>query len=237
MMKIYDVSGDARRAQQSPRNFKTFFFSNFSVNYREYDMINTFQRWTRVKKVFISRRLNRWGRRFGFIRFYEVGNIRRLEKDLDQIHLGNMKLHVNIPKYRRVEIAQPVRSTRAEKSVRIHMEGRVRLEKPNAVHQPRDVGKQVDDGPRKYHVNKEVWREKKEKEKEVWRVANGKQEVGKASYAEAIKNSPQVSWKGPSVVTMQQILLWMVNSMVGHLLAGVTFNKLCEERIKGAGYD
>ena len=38
------------------------------------------------------------------IRVCEVGNVERLEKELDQIYIGNMKLHVNIPRYQRTEL-------------------------------------------------------------------------------------------------------------------------------------
>jgi len=72
-----------------------FFFSNFSNGFGELDMIKVFQRWARVKEVFISRRLNKWGRRFGFVRFFYVRNVGRLERELDQIYIGNMKLFVN----------------------------------------------------------------------------------------------------------------------------------------------
>jgi len=57
-----------------------------------------------VKEVFISRRLNRWGRRFGFVRFFEVSNAGRLEKELDNIYIGHRKLHVNVPRYRRADL-------------------------------------------------------------------------------------------------------------------------------------
>jgi len=56
-----------------------------------------------VKEVFISRKLNRWGRRFGFVKFFEVDNVSRLDKELDHIYIGNMKLFVNISRYRRLE--------------------------------------------------------------------------------------------------------------------------------------
>ena len=79
----------------------TFFFSNFSNGFGELDMHKIFQKWARVKEVFIARRLNKGGRRFGFVRFFEVGNAARLEKELDQIFIGNVKLHVNVPRYRR----------------------------------------------------------------------------------------------------------------------------------------
>ncbi|KAK8469885.1 hypothetical protein PHAVU_004G009401 [Phaseolus vulgaris] len=82
-------------------SFTTFFFSNFPNGYGEKDMFKIFQRWARVKEVYISHRLNKWGRRFGFVRLFDVKNVVKLEKELDQIYIGNRKLFVNIPKYRR----------------------------------------------------------------------------------------------------------------------------------------
>jgi len=64
-------------------------------------MLKIFHRWARVKEVFISRRLNKWGKRFGFVRIFDVRNVGKLERELDQLYIGNTKLFVNIPKYRR----------------------------------------------------------------------------------------------------------------------------------------
>jgi len=86
-------------ARRNDNDFFTFFFSNFPHGYGESDMVKIFQKWTRVKEIFISRRLNKWGRRFCFVRFLDVKNVRRLEGELDHIFIGNRKLHVNIPKY------------------------------------------------------------------------------------------------------------------------------------------
>jgi len=89
----------------SNRNdFTTFFFANIPYRYVKLDMIKIFRRWVRVKEVFITRRLNKWGRRFGFVRFFEVRNVGKLERDLDQIYIGNKKLHGNILRYRMTEI-------------------------------------------------------------------------------------------------------------------------------------
>ncbi|KAL2639824.1 hypothetical protein AAZV13_06G193000 [Glycine max] len=41
------------------------------------------------------------GRRFGFVRFRGVSDVRRLESQLDNIVVGGMKLFVNVPKYMR----------------------------------------------------------------------------------------------------------------------------------------
>ena len=83
--------------------YTTFFFSNFPNEFGELDMYKVFQKWARVKEVFIARRLNKWGMCFGFVCFFEVGNAVSLEKKLDQIYIGNIKLYVNIPRYRRYE--------------------------------------------------------------------------------------------------------------------------------------
>jgi len=97
----------ARRLQQSTNSATTFFFSNFSDNYGEYDMVKVFQRWARVKEVFISRRLNRWGRRFGSVRLLDVENVSGLEREMDQAWIGKMKLYVNVPRYKRNELPRP----------------------------------------------------------------------------------------------------------------------------------
>jgi len=67
------------------------------------DIFKVFQKWLRVKEVFISCRLNKWGRRFGFVRFFEMENVGHMGKELDQVYLGNIKLYVNIPRYRRAK--------------------------------------------------------------------------------------------------------------------------------------
>jgi len=66
-------TGTSRKIQNNSYDFTTFFFANFPNGYGEMDMIKIFRRWARVKEVFIARRLNKWGRRFGFVRFFEVG--------------------------------------------------------------------------------------------------------------------------------------------------------------------
>jgi len=60
------------------------FFSNFPGSNGKYDMLKIFQRWAKEKEVFILRHLNRWGRRFGFVRFFALENEFRLEKELNQ---------------------------------------------------------------------------------------------------------------------------------------------------------
>jgi len=86
-------------------------------------MLKIFERWARVKEMFISRRLNRWGRRFDFVKFFKVENEVRLEKQLDQIYIGNIKLYVNIHRYRRggdVQLGGASNATRMARKQYIH---------------------------------------------------------------------------------------------------------------------
>jgi len=78
-------------------------------------MWRIFQRWGKVQEVFISKRLNQKGQRFGFVRFFGISNPEALEKQLDNIWIGNMKIHVNMQKYRRnTNLSKPVGNTTRE---------------------------------------------------------------------------------------------------------------------------
>ena len=100
------------RKQQPSLLYSTFFFSNFPGSRGEIDMFKMFQRWARVKEVCIVRKLNRWGRRFGFVSFLDVENVANLERELVWIYIGNMKIHVNIPRYKKVGVEQEAGLTR-----------------------------------------------------------------------------------------------------------------------------
>jgi len=111
----YERNGDSGNGN----DFSTFFFSNFPHGYGELDMVKVFKKWERVKEVFISRRLNKWARRFGYVRFLDVKNVVRLEGELDRIYIGNRKLYMNIPKYRRHQSeSSRVGHTESQKEVR-----------------------------------------------------------------------------------------------------------------------
>ncbi|XP_020207011.1 uncharacterized protein LOC109792041 [Cajanus cajan] len=81
----------------------TFFFSKFPEYYNNTDFWKVFQSWGKVWEVFIANRRNRWGQRYGFVRFSGVENDKILEQQLDRIKIGNIKMHVNIPCYKKNE--------------------------------------------------------------------------------------------------------------------------------------
>ena len=147
-----------RKNRSYANSFTTFFFSNFPDSHGEYEMLVFFQKWARVKEVFISRRRNRWGKRFGFVRFFGVGNSFSLEKELDRCYVGNMKLYVNLPRYRRDEYAGQGGGPRMSEDNK----------RKGVAHQ------------HTHRKNKEVWKEKVGKEDH----RNG---TGVQSYADAVK--------------------------------------------------
>jgi len=138
--------------------YTTFFFSNFPNDHGELEMFKVFQRWARVKEVFIARRPNKWGRRFGFVRFFGMRNMGRLERELDQLYIGNKKHFGNVPKYCRQQ----------------HGPGRVEGRTPREPHRERknETWKQE-------QQNYEPIREQRREEK--WVARNGNR-----SYAEAV---------------------------------------------------
>jgi len=181
----------------------TFFFSNFPDSHGKYDMYRIFRKWARVKEVFISRRLNRWGRRYDFVRFYPVPNEAKLEKKLDQIYIGNLKLHVNFPKYRRAE----VEVQKGKPSTSRHVASRARSSK----------GKMKE---------KEVWRGYRTVRKEE--IQKPKQ-----SYAEIVCKHSKGRWTGPAFEIISNTPAWLASSAVGWMSSAMSFDTLNEEFVKG----
>ncbi|KAH1249328.1 hypothetical protein GmHk_05G012704 [Glycine max] len=79
----------------------SFYFTRFSDDITEKDLWCQFKKWGDVREVFISRQRNKNGRRYGFVRFKGVNDEHMLERQLDSIVIGRMKLYVNLPRFRR----------------------------------------------------------------------------------------------------------------------------------------
>lgn len=79
----------------------SFFFTNFPTHYKVEDMWKEFLKWGIVIDVFIAPRIDRFGKKYGFVRFINVQNPKALEVKLDSLWLGTYKLRVNIPVFQR----------------------------------------------------------------------------------------------------------------------------------------
>ena len=62
-----------------------------------------------MREVYITKRRNKDERRYGFVRFKGVSDVKRLEVQLDNIFINHQKLFVNIPRF-----ARPTRPTRTQ---------------------------------------------------------------------------------------------------------------------------
>ncbi|GKV48207.1 hypothetical protein SLEP1_g55033 [Rubroshorea leprosula] len=76
-----------------------YFFTNFPEEWSYADMWRTFLKFGRVYDIYSPNKKSRSGGRFGFVRFLNVNDKRELERQLDQIWIGDQKLWVNIPRY------------------------------------------------------------------------------------------------------------------------------------------
>lgn len=71
-------------------------------------MWKVFLRWDRVIDVCIPQTRDKFGKRFGFVRFLEVKHPKALEEQLDSVWIGTYKLRVNIPAFDREAVKSKV---------------------------------------------------------------------------------------------------------------------------------
>ena len=134
-----------------------------------------------------------------------MGNAGRLERELDQIYIGNVKFYVSIPRYRRHEPEINREKRRDNKSLHMEMlrESRKRFKEASVINGKMRI--------------KEVWVEKK----------------GNKSFVDIVKGGSQQKWKGSTIKTQHQVLPWMKNSAIGQFSADLNFDQLGEEFVKG----
>ncbi|KAL2321982.1 hypothetical protein Fmac_026361 [Flemingia macrophylla] len=91
----------ARGEKKEPKKGRitTFYVEKLLGTFKEFHLWKNFQQWGRVWEIFLPPRRNHGGHRFGFVRYLDVTDERRLEAEFDKIRFGNIKLNVNIPKY------------------------------------------------------------------------------------------------------------------------------------------
>lgn len=97
--------------RSSPDYYKgstSYYFTNFPDNHDLEDMWKLFLRWGRVIDVFIPQKRDKFGKRFGFVKFLEVKNPKALEEQLDSLWIGSYKLRVNIPAFDRGAVKSKV---------------------------------------------------------------------------------------------------------------------------------
>ncbi|GKV41666.1 hypothetical protein SLEP1_g49166 [Rubroshorea leprosula] len=82
------------------RQTKTFFFYNFPENCEEKELWFSFQRCGKVLDVYVPKKRDKWGKRFGFLRMLGVQNDNQMVRRLNDIWFGSYKLRVKIAEER-----------------------------------------------------------------------------------------------------------------------------------------
>ncbi|XP_057425893.1 uncharacterized protein LOC130719283 [Lotus japonicus] len=155
-------------------------------------MWGIFQRYGRVWEVVIPPRRNKQGYRFDFVRFMNVQEPLRLERELDMILIGSTKLHANLPKYSNDRARQ-----------RRQDAGSFRQPDPRKVAKP---GGNKPAGSRTGRTFAQVvaGRDNPEKNETVEKV--------ESSLRDGLKETVVEKWNGPDI---PQVKTWLKNSLVG----------------------
>ncbi|GJR54686.1 nucleotide-binding alpha-beta plait domain-containing protein [Tanacetum coccineum] len=96
-----DGDGNERRKNVPRITVVNYFFTNFPPEWNEGNLREVFAEFGEVADVYVARKLSKVGLRFGFARFFRVGNPQVLEKRLNKIWNGSFKLRANVAKFER----------------------------------------------------------------------------------------------------------------------------------------
>jgi len=92
-------------------NTTSIFFTNFPDDCLGTDLWKVFLRFSKVREVFIPQKLDRWGNRFGFIKFLEVADEVALGFRLEEVWIGDCRLKINKARFgREYNVTLPVRN-------------------------------------------------------------------------------------------------------------------------------
>jgi hypothetical protein len=81
----------------------SFFITNFPNDATTGDLWKLFLSYARVGEVYIPKKLDKRGRRFGFVKFKEVQEVEVLANSLKDVWLGSFKLWINRSRFARSE--------------------------------------------------------------------------------------------------------------------------------------
>nr|GEX51732.1 nucleotide-binding alpha-beta plait domain-containing protein [Tanacetum cinerariifolium] len=93
--------GKEKRKHVPRNNMVNYYFTNFPLEGNEDYLCKVFAEVGELVDVYVARKMNKAGLRFGFVRFLQVGNPKVLDKNLNQIRYGRFKLRANIAKFER----------------------------------------------------------------------------------------------------------------------------------------
>jgi hypothetical protein len=93
----------------------SFFVTNLPDECTMEDLWNVFGRFRRLGDVYIPKKVDKWGRRFAFVKFREEKDEEELCRRLEDVWLGSFKLRVNRSRFsRREEVREKEEGARKE---------------------------------------------------------------------------------------------------------------------------
>ncbi|MCI17509.1 endonuclease/exonuclease/phosphatase family protein, partial [Trifolium medium] len=97
-------------------------FTNFPEEASSEELWVVFRKYGRVAEVYIPKKLDKWGRRFGFVKFKEVNEVEVLGERLKDVWLGTFKLRVNRARFGRSEVKDEIPRKSEKKRQAINVE-------------------------------------------------------------------------------------------------------------------
>jgi hypothetical protein len=79
----------------------SFYFTNFPEEVKVMELWSLFRRFGRVGEVYIPKKLDKNGHRFGFVKFKEVTNALELEEKMNDVWWDSFKLRINLSRFNR----------------------------------------------------------------------------------------------------------------------------------------
>uniref|UniRef100_K7KKX5 RRM domain-containing protein n=1 Tax=Glycine max TaxID=3847 RepID=K7KKX5_SOYBN len=83
------------------KDVTSFYFTRFPEDATAKELWIHFKQQGDVREVFIPRKRNKQGRRYGFVRYKGVRNVQQLQQHLDNMVFRGLKMNVNVPRYGR----------------------------------------------------------------------------------------------------------------------------------------
>ncbi|KAJ0841398.1 putative RNA recognition motif domain, nucleotide-binding alpha-beta plait domain superfamily [Helianthus annuus] len=113
-----------RQAQGNNKVLSKFFVSNLPPKCSSQDLKEVLGCFGRYEGSYIARKVDKWGKRFSFVSFSEVRDVKRLEEELSDVWIGSYKLFITLARFvdgervSRLDSAQ--RTKPATKNVNTH---------------------------------------------------------------------------------------------------------------------
>ncbi|KAL8542390.1 hypothetical protein ACS0TY_003309 [Phlomoides rotata] len=88
-------------AWKPERGCVTFYFMNFPSDCDSKLPLEKFREFVIVKDIFIPKKLDKFGKKYGFVRFGGAVNTTVVEQELNRVWVGSYKIRVNLSKFAR----------------------------------------------------------------------------------------------------------------------------------------